>query len=89
LEIYNVPEELADVAYAFLLDLAQHTIGTAIVEPGHTCGDPNQPFHARLGNKNREEHWNETSVLELVDVDERGKPLSSGATKALQFTAAG
>ncbi len=89
LEIYDVPENLAGVAYATLFDIAQYVISSAVIEPGQTCGDPNQPFHARLGSKNREGHWNNTAVLELVDVNERGKPVSSGAPKALQRTAAG
>jgi hypothetical protein len=87
LEIYDVPSEMDHVAYATLLDIAQYVITTAMVEPGQTCGDPNQPFYAREGTKNQDDHWNETAVLELVDVDEQGKPVESGAPKALQATA--
>ena len=70
-----------------LLDIAQYVITTSLIEPGQTCGDPSQPFYAREGTKNHAEHWNELSVLELVDVDERGRPLSSGAPKALRLAA--
>jgi len=89
LEIYDVPEGLAGVAYGTLFDIAQYVITTAMIEPGQTCGDPSQPFHARAGSKNSKDHWNGTQVLELVDVNERGKPVSAGAPKALERTAAG
>jgi hypothetical protein len=71
-----------------LLDIAQYLITSELIEPGQTCGDPSQPFHAREGTKNREEHWNQIPVLELVDVDQRGKPVASGAPKALERFAA-
>jgi hypothetical protein len=87
MEIYEVPPELQGVAFGILLDIAQYVVTSAVIEPGQTCGDPTQPFYARAGTKNREEHWNDVSVLELVDVDERQKPVSSGAPKALQFAA--
>lgn len=89
MEIYNVPPAFYGTAYGMLMDLAQYVITTAIIEPGQTCGDPNQPFHARVGTRNREGHWEDRSVLELVDVDERRRPVSSGAAKALQAFAAG
>lgn len=88
LEIYDVPPELDAAAFTMLLDVAQYVITSALIEPGQTCGDPNQPFFAREGTKNREEHWNDTCVLELVDVGERSKPVGSGAPKALQLFAA-
>lgn len=88
METYDVPPELAAVAFATLLDIAQYVITGELIEPGQTCGDPSQPFYAREGTKNREEHWNEMAVLELVDVDERGKPVASGAPNALQAFAA-
>jgi len=87
LEIYEVPEELAGTAYATLFDIAQYVVTSAMIEPGQTCGDPSQPFHARAGSKNRKDHWNDVSVLELVDLDERRKPVSAGAPKALKLTA--
>jgi hypothetical protein len=87
LEIYDVPPELEEIAYATLLDIAQYVINSALIEPGQTCGDPNQPFYAREATRNPE-HWNKVPVLELVDIDEHGKPVSSGAPKALQFSAA-
>ena len=88
LEIYDVPAELAEIAYATLLDISQYVITSEVIEPGQTCGDPNQPFYAREGTRNRDEHWKEVAVLELVDVNERGKPVTSGAPKALQGSAA-
>jgi hypothetical protein len=87
MELYEVPPELQGVAFGMLLDIGQYVITSAVIEPGQTCGDPTQPFYARAGTKNREEHWNGVSVLELVDVDDRHKPVSSGAPKALQFAA--
>ena len=89
MEIYDVPEELDSTAFVTLLDIAQYVITSALIEPGQTCGDPSQPFYARDGTKNREGHWNDLSVLELVDLDERHKPVSSGAPKALQLAASG
>jgi hypothetical protein len=88
LEMYDVPPELEMVAFTTLLDIAQYVATSELIEPGHTCGDPSQPFYARTGTKNREDHWGDTSVLELVDVDHRGKPLPSGAPKALNLFAA-
>ena len=88
MEIYDVPSEFDTVAFATLLDISQYVITGELIEPGQTCGDPSQPFYAREGKKNREDHWNETSVLELVDVDQRGKPVASGAPQALQLFAA-
>jgi hypothetical protein len=88
MEIYGVPEDLHAVAFGTLLDIAQYVITSNPIKPGETCGDPNQPFCAREGTKNREGHWNEVPVLELVDTDDRRKPVSSGAPKALQAFAA-
>jgi hypothetical protein len=88
MEIYDVPPELYDAACGMLLNTAQYTITSQIIKPGETCGDPKQPFYARVGAKNRDDHWNDVSVLELVDVDQRRKPVSSGAPKALQAFAA-
>jgi hypothetical protein len=90
LEIYEVPEQLGVTAYAMLFDIAQYVVtSSALIEPGQTCGDPSQPFHARVGTKNQEGHWNDVSVLELVDLDDRRKPVSAGAPKALEHAAAG
>ena len=88
MEIYGVPPELHAVAFGTLLDIAQYVITSELIEPGQTCGDPSQPFYARAGTKNREEHWHDMSVLELVDLDERRKPAASGAPKALKLLAA-
>ena len=85
MEIYGVPPELDDTAFATLLDISHYVITSAVIEPGQTCGDPSQPFYAREGSKERE-HWNGVSVLELVDLDESGEPVSSGAPKALQLS---
>jgi hypothetical protein len=87
LEIYGVPPELGDTTFATLLDISQYVSTSAVIEPGQTCGDPRQPFYAREGTKDLE-HWNGVPVLELVDLDERREPVSSGAPKALQFSAA-
>jgi hypothetical protein len=87
MEIHAVPPELSVVAFSTLLDIAQYVITGPLIEPGQTCGDPSQPFYAREGTKNRAEHWQDISVLELVDVNERGKPVSSGAPKALELFA--
>jgi len=88
MEIYHVPPELDGAAFGMLLDIAQYVITSGLIEPGQTCGDPSQAFYAREGTKNREGHWHDVPVLELVDLDERRKPVSSGAPKALQLFAA-
>jgi hypothetical protein len=89
MEIYDVPPGLYDTAFGMLLDVSQYLItSSALIEPGQTCGNPSQPFYAREGTKNREGHWNDVSVLELVDLGERRKPVSSGAPKALELFAA-
>lgn len=54
----------------------------ALVAPGETVGDPSVPLKARVGGRERE-HWEGTSVLELVDVDEQGEA-TSGATRGLR-----
>jgi hypothetical protein len=88
MEIYDVPTELDLAAFTVLLDISQYIVTSgALIEPGQTCGDPKQPFYAREGTKNKEDHWEEVSVLELVDLDERTRPVASGAPKALRFTA--
>ena len=87
LEIYEVPPELNEAAYAMLLDVCQYVITTSLISPGQTCGDPEQPFYAREGKKNDAGHWNGVSVLELVDLDDRKKPIAAGAPKALQHFA--
>ena len=88
MEIYDVPPEMDDTAFAMLLNTAQYVITAALIEPGQTCGDPNQPFYAREGTKNKAGHWEDASVLEMVDVDDNGRPADSGAPKALQAFAA-
>lgn len=88
IEIYDVPAELHGAAYGLLLDTAQYVITSMVIEPKQTCGDPSQPFYAREGTKNRDDHWNDIPVLEFVDLDDRRKPVSSGAPKALQVFSA-
>ena len=88
MEIYDVPPEMDQAAWAMMFDLSQYIITTALVEPGQTCGDPNQPFYAREGTKNQKDHWEGISVLELVDLDDEENPVASGAPKALQTSAA-
>jgi len=88
LEIYDVPSGMEELALSVLLETAHYVIESAAILPEQTCGDPQQPFHARLGTKNREGHWEEMPVLELVDVDDRNRPVDSGARKALQAFAA-
>jgi hypothetical protein len=88
MEIYDVPPELDETAWAMLFDLSQYVITSALIEPGQTCGIPDQPFYAREGTKNQKGHWEGVPVLELVDLDGRKKPVASGAPKALQAFAA-
>ena len=87
MEIYDVPPELDQVAFTTLLDISQYVITSALIQPGQTCGNETQPFYARAGKQNSA-HWKGVPVLELVDLDDRGKPVSSGAPKALRLSAA-
>jgi hypothetical protein len=81
-EIYDVPEDMAAGTAAALNDLGQYVITGAFVAPGQTVGDPSVPLQARVGDRDPD-HWGGIPVLELVDVDERGKP-GRGATQGLR-----
>lgn len=83
-EIYEVPESIADDAIEELLNLAQYVIEGALVRPSETVGIPDQPLHARVGTRNRKDHWNDTPVLELVDVDDDRNPVATGAVRGLK-----
>lgn len=82
LEVYDVPASLGDAGGLMLLNIAQYMITNTPIQPGHTLGDPQQPILARAGTRNRGDHWHDTAVLELVDVD-NGKPKRSGAPNGI------
>jgi hypothetical protein len=83
IEVWDVPREIAEPTAVTLLDIGQYTIGGALIEPGHTLGDPATPIRARISERDPE-HWGSTPVLELVDVGEDGEPVESGAARGLR-----
>jgi hypothetical protein len=81
-EVYDVAPDMADPVAVVLNEISDYVITRALVRPGHTLGDPETPIYAREGRRERE-HWQDTPVLELVDVDEGGRPVRSGAPRGL------
>jgi hypothetical protein len=82
-EIYDVPEEMVDGTAIALNDMGQYVATGALISPNETVGDRAVPLHARLGERERG-HWEDMPVLELVDVDENGRPGASGAERGLR-----
>jgi hypothetical protein len=82
-EIYDVPTDMTEGAAVALNDMGQYVLTGALISPGETLGDRAVPLHARIGGRDRE-HWEETPVLELVDVAEDGQPADSGASRGLR-----
>jgi hypothetical protein len=64
LELFEVPADLSDLAYAFLMDVGGYTIAGPVIADGHTLGSPDVPLRAHDGTRERE-HWAEAPVLEL------------------------
>jgi nucleoid-associated protein YgaU len=64
LELYGVPKDLSEVAYAFVMDTGGYVIDGPVIAPGNTLGDPSAPLSAREGTRERE-HWQGTTVVEL------------------------
>jgi hypothetical protein len=84
LEIYEVPEDLWEGVSLAMLDMMAYVIAGPLIRPGETVGIPEVPLRAREGTRNRERHWGDCAVLELVDVDPRREPLASGAERGLR-----
>jgi hypothetical protein len=84
LEIYEVPRDLWEKTALVVLDLAAYLIGGALLRPGDTVGDPEVPLRARLGTQNRDRHWKDCPVLELLDVDGRRQAVASGAVRGIE-----
>jgi hypothetical protein len=82
-EVYDVPEELAEPVSYVLNDIGEYVAGGAAVQPGHTIGDEEVPLYVRRGGRDRG-HWERLPVLELVDLDRRGRPVRSGAANGLR-----
>jgi hypothetical protein len=80
-EVYDVPEEISTAVSWEILNLCSYVIGGELVEPGHTVGHPDVPLAARIGSRNRPNHWEDTAVLELVDVGPDRLPLASGCER--------
>jgi hypothetical protein len=77
-EVYAVPADRTEHVAAGLNDIGQYFVQGALIRPGETLGDPAAPILAREGRRERG-HWGKTPVLELVDVDDRGRPAKAGA----------
>jgi hypothetical protein len=82
-EIYDVPTDMTEGTAVALNDMGQYVLTGALISPGETLGDRAVPLHSRIGGRDRE-HWEETPVLELVDVAEDGQPADSGASRGLR-----
>ena len=83
-EIYGVPEELWEGVSLVMLDLMAYVMTGPLIRPGETVGDPGTPLRAQEGTRNRERHWGDCSVLELVDADAPRDARSSGPPKGLR-----
>lgn len=84
MEIYDVPEAMWEKSGLVLMDLVAYVIAGALLKPGETVGDAEVPLRAKEGTKNRERHWKDCAVLELVDVDGARNPVASGARRGLE-----
>jgi hypothetical protein len=82
-EVYDVPADMVNGVAIALNDMGQYVLTGALVSPGETLGDRVVPLHARLGERERD-HWEDIPVLELVDVDQSGRPAPSGAERGLR-----
>jgi hypothetical protein len=82
-EIHDVPAEMTEGTAIALNDMGQYVLAGALISPGETLGDRAAPLHARIGGRDRD-HWEETPVLELVDIGEDGQPAHSGASRGLK-----
>ena len=82
-EIYDVPGAMVNGVAIALNDMGQYVLSGALVSPGETLGERAVPLHARLGER-EPDHWQDIPVLELVDVDEGGRPVASGAERGLR-----
>ena len=63
-ELFDLPAEAADLAYALVMDLSGYVIDGPVVAPGSTLGDPTVPLKALEGSREAG-HWEKRSVLEL------------------------
>ena len=81
-EIYDLSAGMEEGAAIALNDMGQYVALGALISPNETVGDQAVPLHARVGERERE-HWEDIPVLELVDVDEAGRP-ASGAERGLK-----
>lgn len=84
LEIYEVPEPVWPRVSLAVLDMAAYLIGGALLKPGETVGDPEIPLAVREGTRHRKGHWEDCPALELVDVDEKRRPVETGAVRGLE-----
>ena len=84
LEIYGVPREMGEKACSAMLGMMAYVVSGPLIRPGETVGDPEVPLKAREGTRNRERHWGDSPVLELVDVDAQKQPVASGAVLGLK-----
>jgi hypothetical protein len=82
-EIYDLPASMDDGAAIALNDMGQYVALGALISPNETAGNQAVPLRARVGERERE-HWEDIPVLELVDVDDGGRPAASGAERGLK-----
>jgi hypothetical protein len=64
LEMFDLPAETSELAYALLMDTSGYVIDGPIVAPGNTLGDTARPLAALEGSRETD-HWENRSVIEL------------------------
>jgi len=64
LELFDLPTDAGDLAYALVMDLSGYVIDGPVVAPGNTLGNPKVPLRALEGSREAD-HWDKRSVIEL------------------------
>jgi hypothetical protein len=77
LEVYGVAADERDAAMHAMRRVSSHLTSGGTIEPGRTLGLGSVRLVAREGERNRE-HWGDTVVLELVDLDPAGHSRETG-----------
>ena|GEM_PF-3550313 len=86
LEIYGIPGNLVEGAWARLMEAANEAATGALVREGELVGDPHQPLLVRRGRARPEEDsgHNLRLRMELTDVSAAQEPLETGAARGIE-----
>ena len=63
-ELFDLPAESTDLAYALVMDTGGYVIDGPIIAPGNSLGDASIPLRAFQGSREAD-HWEKRSVIEL------------------------